>query len=205
VPASIFIRLYEIIVAVPRPALTSRADLIDALIRVVVDRGLDAVSIRTVAAAAGVSIGTVQYHFAGKDELLLAAYERAIEQVTERSQEIVARCAGPAEYVRALLHELLPLDARREAELRVALAFSTRSVNSPRLTALYEEGYRALREAVAEALRQAAPDLEDAERAAVQAIAVADGLAWHLLCAPSRLSPDEATAALDAHLDALLP
>jgi hypothetical protein len=33
---------------------------------------------------------------------------------------------------------------------------------------------------------------------------VADGLGWHLLCAPDVRTPDEALAALDAHIDRLL-
>ncbi len=188
----------------PRPAVISRDDLTDALIGVVVEHGLEAVSIRTVAAAAGVSIGAVQYHFATKDDLLLAAYERAIDQVALRARDIAAGEPTPRVYIRSLLRELLPLDDRREAELRVALAFSTRSVNSPRLTELYTAGYRALREAVTGALREAGTS-DDPERDAVQAIAVADGLAWHLLCAPSALTTAEAEAALDAHLDRLLP
>jgi len=36
--------------------------------------------------------------------------------------------------------------------------------------------------------------------AAVEAVAVADGLAWHALCAPHVLSADDAAAALDAYL-----
>ena len=103
-------------------------------------QGLDAVSIRAVARAAGVSIGTVQYHFATKDDLLLAAYERAIDQVTARARAVAAEDPDPATYIRSLLRELLPLDDRREAELRVALAFSARSVYSPRLTELYTAG-----------------------------------------------------------------
>jgi AcrR family transcriptional regulator len=195
---------------VPRPALIARDDLTDALIGVVVERGLEAVSIRSVAAAAGVSIGAVQYHFATKDDLLLAAYERAMDQVALRARAVAAGEPPPRVYVRALLRELLPLDERREAELRVALAFSARSVNSPRLTELYTAGYRALREAVTGALAQAVARGEAAawvepEHDAVQAIAVADGLAWHLLCAPSALTPAAAEAALDAHLARLLP
>ena len=31
-------------------------------------------------------------------------------------------------------------------------------------------------------------------------IAVADGLAWHMLCAPAAIGPNQAVAALDAHL-----
>jgi AcrR family transcriptional regulator len=178
--------------------------------RVVAQRGLDAVSVRTVAAEAGVSIGAVQYHFAAKDGLLLAAYRRAIDQVTARARRITEQSTGPGEYVRGLLQELLPLDARRETELRVALAFTARSVYSAPLTELYADGYRALTDAIAGALEsavargEAAPGV-DPRRDAIQAVAVADGLAWHLLCAPAVLSPVEALAALEANLDRLLP
>jgi AcrR family transcriptional regulator len=194
----------------PRAAVTSQDDLIDALMRVVVEQGLDAVSIRAVAREAGVSIGTVQYHFATKDDLLLAAYRHAIDQVTARARSIAAQAPSPRAYIRSLLCQLLPLDDRREAELRVAVAFTARSVHSPRLTELYTHGYDALVSAIASALQRAvergetAPDVEP-RRDAVQAVALADGLAWHLLCAPSALAADAAVAALDAHLSRLLP
>ena len=172
--------------------------------RLVVAGGLEAVSVRTVAREAGVSIGAVQYHFATKDDLLLAAYERAIDRVALRAQEIAASAGGPAEYVRGLLRELLPLDARREGELRVAMAFSVRSPHSPRLAELYAQAYGALIDAVEGALAEANPAL-DARREATQAVALADGLAWHLECAPSVLGADAALAALDAHLARLAP
>jgi hypothetical protein len=105
--------------------------------------------------ASPASPGGVQYHFATKDQLLLAAYRRVIDDVTARAREIAARDAGPAAYIRALVHELLPLDDRREAELRVAVAFTARSVHSPSLTALYTDGYRALTGAIAGALQLA--------------------------------------------------
>jgi TetR/AcrR family transcriptional regulator, transcriptional repressor of bet genes len=195
---------------VPRPAATSPADLTEALVRVVAGHGLDAVSIRSVAREAGVSLGTVQYHFATKDQLLLAAYRRVIDDVTARARKIAARAAGPAAYIRALLHELLPLDDRREAELRVAVAFTARSVHSPSLTELYTDGYRALTGAIAGALQlaielgEAAPGV-DPRRDATHVVALADGLAWHLLCAPSALTPADAIATLDTQLDRLLP
>jgi AcrR family transcriptional regulator len=172
----------------PRPPQISADDLTDALLRVVVDRGLDAVSIRTVAREAGVSIGAVQHHFPAKDDLLLAASARAIDQVVARAADLPTE---PAAYVRALLRELLPLDAQREAELRVALVFTARSVHSPRLRELYEAGYRALVDAVAGVL---------GHRLATEAVAVADGLAWHALCAPEVLRPEAAAAALEAYL-----
>lgn len=185
----------------------SAATLVEALIAVVVQQGLDAVSIRTVAREAGVSIGTVQYYFATKDDLLLAAYRHVIDEVTERAREIGALDPPPAEYVRALLFELLPLDDRRRATLQVTIAFTARSVHRPRLTELYTEGYRALTDAIADALHRAgqAGAAADREGAARQAVALADGLGWHMLCAPAALTASAAVAALDAHLAALLP
>ncbi|OAA29261.1 transcriptional regulator [Frankia sp. EI5c] len=194
----------------PRPATTSADALLDALVDVVVDRGLDAVSVRTVATAAGVSIGAVQYHFATKDELLLAAYRRTIDQFTARALTLADHAPTPGAYIRALLAELLPLDDARDAELRVALAFTARSPHSPRLAGLYTAGYQALVSAVAHALDQAvrsgdaAADV-DPHRDAITAVAVTDGLAWHALCAPDALTRDDTLTALHAHLDRLLP
>src|SRR5918998_5661471 len=122
----------------PRPATVSSEQLTDALMRLVVDGGLEAVSVRTVAKEAGVSVGAVQYHFETKDDLLYAAYERVIDQVALRAREIVA--TSPLDYVRQLLEQLLPLDERRVAELKVAMAFSARSIYSERLAALYTLG-----------------------------------------------------------------
>ena len=84
----------------PRPATVSSEQLTDALMRLVVDGGLEAVSVRTVAKEAGVSVGAVQYHFKTKDDLLYAAYERVIDQVALRAQAIAgderARLRPPA-------------------------------------------------------------------------------------------------------------
>ena len=47
-----------------------RARLTEVLLDVVAEGGLEAATIRTVAAAAGVSIGTVQHYFKTKDDML---------------------------------------------------------------------------------------------------------------------------------------
>jgi AcrR family transcriptional regulator len=190
---------------VPRPPRIAEADLTDAVVRVVAERGLDAVSVRSVAREAGVSAGAVQYYFPTVDALLHAAYRRVIDRVLARARRLPP-VTRPREFVRALLLELLPLDDEREAELRVGLAFSARSPFSEPLAGLYTEGYRtliggleaALRTAVAQGV--AAPGV-DPRRDAVAAAATADGLAWHALCAPEALGRDEIVRALDAHLD----
>ena len=60
--------------------------------------------------------------------MLHAAYRRVIDR--DRTRHAALPAARVRDFVRALLLELLPLDEQREAELRVGLAFTARSVVS---------------------------------------------------------------------------
>jgi AcrR family transcriptional regulator len=57
-----------------------RTVLLDAAIGVIADQGWGGVTIRSVAERAGVSPGTVTYHFASADQLLVAALEHGAGQ-----------------------------------------------------------------------------------------------------------------------------
>src|SRR3954467_5079961 len=65
-----------------------RAELLDAAIHLIGSQGIDAVTHRAVAAAAGVSPASTSYYFRSKDELideaLRALAEREIERLRER-------------------------------------------------------------------------------------------------------------------------
>lgn len=63
-----------------------RRRIIDAAIRIVELKGISALSHRTVAAEAGVPLGSTTYHFAGLDDLLVAALEEV--------------CSGPNSAIR---------------------------------------------------------------------------------------------------------
>jgi len=97
--------------------------IVDGAITVTARDGLDALSIRRVAAEAGVAIGTVQYHFPTRAELVLAALLR-----TAHRQQVRAMAAprGPTitSTLIARLLLLLPHDdtSREEAIVWVALA-----------------------------------------------------------------------------------
>jgi AcrR family transcriptional regulator len=97
--------------------------IVDGAITVIARDGLDALSIRRVAAEAGVSIGTVQYHHPTRAELVLAALQR-----TAHRQQVRAMAAPrePAilETLVTRLALLLPHDdpSREEGIVWVALA-----------------------------------------------------------------------------------
>jgi AcrR family transcriptional regulator len=97
--------------------------VVDSAITVIARDGLDALSIRRVAAEAGIAIGTVQHYYPTRAELLLAALQRTADRqrtramATPRSADLLSTLAGR-------LASLLPHDdaSRQEAIVWVALA-----------------------------------------------------------------------------------
>lgn len=185
------------------------AQLADVIVGIVAERGVDAVSVREVAARAGVSIGTVQHYFPTKDQMLAFAVDRVGEHVVARMQKITAgRSIG--EGMRKVLLELLPLDTRRTDEAKVWLSFLTRAIFTPDLLRRAQQTGRAIEEQVADTIRRAqelddaTPDI-DADRAAKVLYTLIDGLTTRALTDPERIDPAETTAILDSYLHQVFP
>ena len=186
-----------------------RTQLTDALLSITATRGLDQVSVREVASAAGVSIGTVQHYFATKDQMLLFAFRQVVERTRARVAGIDAG-AGPRQALGAALRELLPLDQPRLAECRVYLAFAAQAATSPALAAVQQETLSAIHADLQQVLTAAttARTRRTATDTVVEArllLAVVDGLMFDAVSAPGTLTPADLEAALDAYLDRLLP
>jgi AcrR family transcriptional regulator len=177
-----------------------REELAAALWRVVVRDGVDAASLRRVAAEAGWSLGSLRHYFESQAQLLRFAMELVVRRVTAR----VAALGPPEEPLQtatSLLHQFLPLDADRRAEMEVWLAFASRALVDPELRQLRDESHDAVRGVCRQAvglLGAAQPDLE-AERLH----ALVDGLAQHAILAPGVTTPDRQREILDAHLRSL--
>jgi AcrR family transcriptional regulator len=181
-----------------------RRTIAEALWQVVIRDGLDQVSLRSVAAEAGISMGMVQHYFASKDDMLVFALDSLTEQVGRRIAAAFAALgdtAGPRERVRASLVQTLPLDDERRVEAMCGVAFLARAPVDARIAEYfrtsYGEGHRYLTEQLALA-GVAAP-----ERQAHLLFALADGLNAHALA--GHHTPQTALAVLDDHLDQLFP
>jgi AcrR family transcriptional regulator len=86
----------------PRPRGAARREaLLDAVLRVVADAGVDAVTHRRVAEVAGLPLASTTYYFDSKEHLLTAALERAAERDIERLHAFLGdapeRAADPLE------------------------------------------------------------------------------------------------------------
>ncbi|MEL6829959.1 MAG: TetR family transcriptional regulator [Pseudomonadota bacterium] len=66
----------------------SREQLLEAALRIIADRGVGAVTHRSIADEAGLTRGAVTYHFASRDEILLAAFRHYIETVHSLIDEV---------------------------------------------------------------------------------------------------------------------
>lgn len=73
-----------------------RDRIIDAALEVIADRGVAGTSHRKVAAAAGVPLGSMTYHFSGMDELLHEAFSRFADRGAERFAARMAQTRDPA-------------------------------------------------------------------------------------------------------------
>ncbi|WP_030953810.1 TetR/AcrR family transcriptional regulator [Streptomyces sp. NRRL S-481] len=172
-----------------------------ALLHLVSERGLDEVSVRTVAAATGRSPGAVQKYFRTKDEMLTFAAELAGERV-ERRMAGVDTALPPRQALRELILTTLPVDADRRAEATAQLAFAVHAAHHPRLAAIRRQVDRDVREALAAWLESAGHGT-DAAAVADAVIALSDGLALRMLYAPRE--QEQLLVALERALDALVP
>lgn len=182
--------------------------LADALMRVAASRGVEDVSLRHVAAEAGVTAGMVQHYFRTKDEMMIFALGAVRARVQARlgdGSDLAG--TGPREMVRALLVQLLPLDADRELEAHVGLAFHAYAAARPDIAADLREDTVGMRAALAERILRAqdtgrvsasiAPEL-----AATGLLALVEGLNIHVL--GRHVTAEHALATLDGHLEVLL-
>jgi AcrR family transcriptional regulator len=175
-----------------------REELATALWRLVVREGIEAASVRRVAAEAGWSTGSLRHYFATHSELLAFAMELVVQRVTERVGRL-RPSDDPRETAARVLHEVLPLDADRRAEMQVWLAFTTRSLVEPDLRGLRDRAHAGLRSLCFGAVQLLGGDEADAERVH----ALIDGLALHAVLDPETTTPERQVELLGAELDAV--
>lgn len=183
-----------------------RSRILDGLLQVAADSGLETVSVRTVAAAARVSPAQVQYYYGTKQLLLLAAYERVHQRMLDRLAAVDPVGSTP-ELLRRFLLAWLPLDAGRRADAAVWLAFTAAAVSNPELAVAVREADAAVLEALVEVIDHGRTEGTfdagaDSALTAGLVLAAVDGLTVRALSHPQ---PDDLVPQLDQLLRGLRP
>ena len=178
-----------------------KVQLAQAVWQVILDRGISAVSVRTVAEQAGVVVGSLRHVFPTRAELLQFSAELMVQRATDRVLT-VREGLDPAEYALEVLKNFLPLTADSRAELEVNIALIAESPALPQLVSIRNRAYEELGNAclrLTEKLACRPSDPELVERAR-HLHAVLDGLAIHLLMEPPANDSTWATIIIEKEL-----
>jgi AcrR family transcriptional regulator len=177
-----------------------------AAVSVVARDGFDVLSVRTVATEAGLSGGAVQYHYATRTQLLLAAYAHTVHSIAGRLAG--TDLGGPLPVVLGrLCRQALPLDLQRRRECVVWIALTAAAAAHPELAAEHGKALHALIALITEAIAaaRAAGQLDpvvDPPAAAAVLAAVLDGLTLHGIT--GNLTPAALTTTMDAAIAMVL-
>jgi AcrR family transcriptional regulator len=163
-----------------------RREIADAVLAVVADRGLAAVSLNEVAAKAGVSAGRVQHYFRSKTELIGAAFERGNAQAAARIRNLVGEqdldAADPRTVLTTVLTQLLPHDDATRTHMRVRQFFNAQALADPVIADQIRDLYGAFHRDLADLVARIDPSMADrAEQTAVRLAALTEGLAYYVL------------------------
>lgn len=176
----------------------------DAVLRVLVAEGFEGVSVRKVAALAEVSIGAVQHHFPTKDAMLAAAMDRAGARFLDRVSEQLTAEMSAAQRLEALAVALAcPEPGDRDISVAWLLRLARAAVDDQ--TALsHRQDWMRMSRWLADLIAEAVPGGVEAEPAAVELLALLDGLACAVAVEPDRVSPQLAERIARRHVQRLL-
>lgn len=112
-----------------------RRELVSAVSKLVVDKGLTGVRLRDVAEEAGLTSGAVLYYYSGLDELFTAAYDLGVQRYCEEREAEVAKAGSAAERLRVAVELGVPSGVD-DAVTRMLYELEAVAFRSPECAAL---------------------------------------------------------------------
>ena len=154
-----------------------RRELVEASWNVIANDGIENLTMRRVASAAGCTTGRISHYFSNREELLSSALNAAHDEA-ERRMIAIAKSALPAkERLRLVAYEGLPLDAARLREWRVWIVFWAAAASSTSLSAQNKARYRGWRKLLLRLFADIGPlRKSDPETRVDELLALIDGL-----------------------------
>lgn len=104
----------------------------------VAESGIEATTVRAVAARADCTTGLIMHRFGSRSAMLVHARQTLFERTAARADGVDAeQLDTPAERVLAVVRTALPIDAERMEEARVWTGFAAASISDPDLRAVH--------------------------------------------------------------------
>lgn len=171
-----------------------------AVARLIERDGIHTVSVRTVAAEAGVQPSTLRHYFPSSDQMLAATIQMVYDDQAERlaSLNLTGNSQGD---IRQAWLQALPLDEARRTEAHVWLAVTATARDAKLREVLHSinDGLQHLCEVTVRTLTPEA----DIAREVTLLRAVTDGLTLDAIANPEAFTPEHIVAVLDTYLTRL--
>ncbi|WP_372405453.1 TetR/AcrR family transcriptional regulator [Streptomyces luteireticuli] len=186
-----------------------RHRLAEAVWTLTLHDGLECVTLRKVAAQAGVSMGQVQHYYATREDMVRDAIHRAVQALNARIESSIK--ASGSTSAETTLRECLRATLGRDPEslrlLQLSVAVVGKAISEPALAGVLGPGDDELKDFTAGLIAAArqergTPSRGDGRIDADICWTLATGLGVDV--ALGQRSPDEALGVLDYHLDNLL-
>jgi AcrR family transcriptional regulator len=184
-----------------------REELVLAAWRVIAAQGIDEVTIRDIARESGYSSGVLAHYFENKDDLLAHALRLSHTRIRKRyDDEVEGR--GPADALKAILLDNLPLEEQRDLETRIEMSFWARSLRNEALREIQHEESKGLRDLLGELIDRtrdegAIAKKYDRDEVLSFLAALIDGISLHGLLYPDRLPPERMQRLMEFALELL--
>lgn len=178
---------------------TRRDEIFNAVDRLIGTAGIPAVSMRAVAAEAGVSLRLVQYHGVDKDTLLAASLQRLSERSILRWRDMRAEHTSLRSVIESYFAATLPVDDETRAFHRISVSMELMAVTGTEPAAsAYRNHLAATGAEFTDACLTAIPELGEETAGSIVDTAMALGHGLGSLLMAGRVTEDSARATVAA-------
>ncbi len=178
-----------------------RRRIADIVLRVIIEDGLEAATVRRIAAEVGYSTAVVTYYFADKRDLLLSAFRALGERNRIKFDACIA--SDPPDLLGYLM-AMTALDGVDGSAWRACIAFWDRSLRDPLFAGELRGWIGEVLDRIELFIAALSPDCPAPRRVATQLFDLVQGLSTHLLFDPECWTAADVREALGGEIALLL-
>lgn len=173
-----------------------RFEIVAGLWQIVAEQGIEGISLRTVAAQAGVSMGRVQHYFGTKDALVVAGIDLLVKRAVIEYEATADH--PPADRLLHILLQQIPATEAGRIGVTVWYAYVAKAMTHTAVRQILADATRVGVEECTRHIREAdGLDEAEARARAIELLALSDGLTLRVLVGD--ITAEEAEASIRAY------